>query len=135
MFSIINNVDCNKRCPSGGHLDSNCSLCVCSSVALFGRVRDNIKAVVEDAEIYLDSRPYDPIGFTNYLGFFNVSNVCMMNEKILIVKGGYESVSITPTEVNSTHWTINGTLIKTGLFKKNLSFLHYYYESYSRGRS
>ena len=95
-------------------MDANCTLCVCSSVSLFGRVKDNAKSVVQDAAIYLDSRPYDPISRTNDLGFFNVSMVCMMNEKILIVKDGYESITITPDEVNSTHWTINETLIKTG---------------------
>ena len=97
-------------------MDANCSLCVCSSITLFGRVKDNVKSVVQNAEIYLDSRPYDPISSTNELGFFNVSQVCMMNEKILVVKEGYESVSFTPSEVNSTHWTINGTLIKNGKF-------------------
>ena len=95
-------------------MDANCSLCVCSSVSLYGRVKDNVKSVVQDAAIYLDSRPYDPISRTNELGFFNVSNVCIMNEMILVVKEGYESISITPNEVSSTHWTINGTLIKTG---------------------
>ncbi|XP_045182009.2 cartilage intermediate layer protein 1-like [Mercenaria mercenaria] len=102
--------DCGKTCPPGGQLSSDCQLCNCASITLYGCVMDDTDQIVEAAEIYLASRRNDPVGKTDIFGKFRVDGICIMNEKIVVQALGHKSLEAVPSEVNLTHWTLNATI-------------------------
>ena len=108
--------DCSKNCPPGGKLSSNCEFCECSSISLIGRVIDNLNYPVEGAKIYLESSLYAPIGTTDEMGFFSVSGTCIINEAIHVMADGYANDHVELKELNATHWWVNASLIKYGMF-------------------
>ena len=121
LFSYLDSIirfitDCNKTCPPGGKLSSNCEFCKCSSISLIGRVMDNLNYPVEGAKIYLESSLYKPVGITDEMGFFNVSGTCIMNETVHVMEDGYAGDHVELKELNATHWWANASLIKYGMY-------------------
>jgi len=107
--------DCNKQCPFGATL-KDCDFCVCTRITLYGSVMNDVKDVVQNASIFLESRRYTPIATTGSLGRFLVNGMCIVGETLWIEASGHAGKHISPTEVNSTHWTIsNVTLEKYGV--------------------
>jgi len=102
--------DCHKTCPAGGRLSQDCQTCLCSSVSLYGQITDETGIPVKEADVYLESRRYKAIAHSGENGYFNVSGVCLMNEKVFVEATLHESKLQQPSNVNSTHWTINGTI-------------------------
>jgi len=104
--------DCGKSCPAGGLLSQDCKTCICSSVILYGQITDESGLPVEKADVFLESRRYKAIAHTGEMGDFSVGGICLMNEKVFVAANLHESKLQSPLQVNSTHWTINGTIEK-----------------------
>ena len=104
-------LDCNKQCPPGAHL-KDCGACVCTSITLYGRVTNDVMEVVQNASIFLESMRYAPIATTGSLGRFRVNGVCIVSETIFIQSEGHAGQHVTPTEVNTTHWTISNVTLQ-----------------------
>jgi len=104
-------LDCNKQCPPGAHL-KDCGACVCTSITLYGRVTNDVMEVVQNASIFLESMRYAPIATTGSLGRFSVNGVCIVSETIFIQAEGHAGQHVTPTEVNTTHWTISNVTLQ-----------------------
>jgi len=104
--------DCEKTCPAGGQLSHDCQICECSSATLFGQITDDSGLPVEKADIYLESRRYKAIASSGEMGLFSINGICLMNEKIYITAKLHESKLQIPSQVNFTHWTIDGTIEK-----------------------
>ncbi|XP_052785558.1 cartilage intermediate layer protein 1-like isoform X2 [Mya arenaria] len=98
--------DCNATCPAGAHRSQDCKLCECSSLTLYGQALNDNNETVKNAGIYLESSMYSPLATTDEFGLFEISGVCLMNERVFITAEHCADAHITPIEVNATHWTL-----------------------------
>ena len=104
-------------CPPGAHLHEDCSVCMCPSVTLHSQVMSDVNATIRGARISLESSPYKQLVTSDEMGNFQIDNVCLMNEVIIIEAHGCAHVKLTPVSDSDGHWTLphfklerNGTL-------------------------
>lgn len=112
----IMRVDCTRLCPNGGSLSSNCEICECSSSTIIGMVTDQTNFTLEGIGVYLSYRPWEPIATTNVRGRYTVSNICFNSTSVFVKSIGFSTLSVTPRQLNSTHWEANFQMKRLGLY-------------------